>query len=242
MTRLIVLAIAICFLAIAAFSQPKSKIAQQATATFPELGLVRIRVIETPTQPIKLEFYSLRDKKTISSIEMENSTLPDEPGPASSFLRFKVMTVPGQSQPLIFVVEVSPGGSDGTFFAHIIGWKEGKFQILNEESIETAVQGGLYFGNLGKKYGYGVASWTFIWCSEVEPPEPNCREAHYDKYRYEIKLYPLDVKTMTFKEPVTFKTKRKYAGHGEAALKEFGFTFQDLRRSMGKVREYADYQ
>ena len=239
MQRLFVLVLWVCVGSAVVFPQTKPKIAQQATATYPDLGTVRIRVIETPKEVSKLEFYSLRDKQVITSLGIENSELPDEPGPASSFVRFRLATLPGLAALLIFAVHVSPGGSDSTFFAHVIGWKDGKFQVLHEDSIETQTQGGVFIGYLGKKYGYGVATWTFIWCQEEDPPVPSCREAHYDKHRYEINLYPLDTKTLAFKPVVTMQTKRKYAGHGAGALKEFGFHFQDLRQQMPKVREYA---
>lgn len=241
MTRLIVLALSALTFATAAFPQSKPRITQQATATFPSLGMVRIRALETPQEPLKLEFYSLRQKTVLTTLEMENSMLSEKPGPASEFLRFQVTSLPSLSQPLIFAVMVSPGGSDATFFAYVIGWKEGRFQVLSDDSIETQVQGGLFLGNLGKEYGYGVASWTFLWCAEKETTEPDCRETHYDKHRYEINLYPLDTQSLTFKPAITLRTKRKYAGHGEGALKEFGFTFQDVRRRMNKVRQYADY-
>lgn len=241
MTRLIVLALSALTFATAAFPQSKSKITQQATVTFPSLGMVRIRALEIPQEPLKLEFYSLRQKTVLTTLEIENTMLSEKPGPASEFLRFQVTPIPGLSQPLIFAVMVSPGGSDATFFAHVIGWKEGRFQVLSDNSIETQVQGGLFLGYLSRVYGYGVASWTFLWCAEKETTEPNCREAHYDKHRYEINLYSLDTQTLTFNLAATLRTTRKYAGHGEGALKEFGFVFQDVRRRMNKVRQYADY-
>lgn len=160
----------------------------------------------------------------------------------SECLRFQVIPGDTSTPPLIFAVTASIGGSDGTFFGHLIGYRTDKFQVLNEKAFEAPIQGGFYVGKLEEKYGFGVAVWRFIWCNdEDEPEETKCGEAHYDNHRYRVTLNPLDISSLSFKSGIKFKSQNKYPGHGENALKEFGLNFADLRKRMNKIRKFAEY-
>lgn len=218
---------------------PVVRFVQEATVTYTQLGAVRIRAIERLNTPMRLEFYSLKTKKILANIQPSDDPMVS---PISECIRFKIINDKRFAAPLIYLVTVSMGGSDGTFWGQLIGWRDNKFQVLNDAKFETAVQGGFFVGDLGKEYGFGVASWEFIWCVESKQEEPNCNESHYRDHRYKITLYPLNVKTLKFKKVIVLETKKKYGGHGETALKEFGLNFTDLRKDNSRLREMADYQ
>ncbi len=216
-------------------TSPK-RIAQEATVNYPQLGAIRIRAIEQLNTPMRLEFYSLKTKKNLATIKPSDDSMAS---PVSECIRFQIINDKRFAAPLIYLVTVSMGGSDGTFWGQLIGWRDNKFQVLNEEKFETAIQGGFYVGELGEQHGFGVAVWQFLWCPE-EDSEPNCREAHYDNHRYELRLYPLDVNKLIFQTGVVMRTKNKHDGHGEKALTEFGFSLRDLRKDNPRLRKMME--
>jgi hypothetical protein len=210
-----------------------SKIVQQAVIRFPEIGLVRVSALEPLNALPQLVFTGIKDHKAISTIDLGTSE-PDvfKPHPEDKytrpFLRFKVLSVRGIPTPLILAVAVAPGGSDTIFESSIVGNVNGEIRVLTPEPLTNNVQGGVYVGYLGKRWGTGAAVWNFLWEDG----------AHYEQHRYEVKLYPFDVKTVGFQKGKVLTSRRKYTGRGAGALAELRLPYRDLLKSIPITEKY----
>ncbi|MBO0726949.1 MAG: hypothetical protein J2P52_15200 [Blastocatellia bacterium] len=210
-----------------------SKIVQQTTIRFPEIGLVRVSALEPLNELPQIVFTGLKNHKEISTIHLGTSD-PDffkphlEDKYTKPFLRFKVLSVKGLPHPLILAVAVAPGGSDTLFESSIIGAVNGEIRVLTQEPLTNNVQGGVYVGYLGRKWGTGAAVWNFLWEDG----------AHYEPHRYEVELYPFNVKTMSFQKGKVLASRRKYADRGAGALSELRLPYGDLLKSIPITEKY----
>lgn len=138
-----------------------------------------------------------------------------EPGPTLINPLVRFMLIRGEAalpDPLILAVAVRPGGSDHGFELTLIGEMGGALRVLTPRpASHVSIQGGYFVGDLGRGRGYGYASWSFIWEDG----------AHYDRHRYEVRLYPFDERRGGFRRTVTMQSKGKYKT-GEDALEELG--------------------
>jgi hypothetical protein len=210
-----------------------SKIVQQVIIRFPDIGLVRVNALEPLNALPQLVFTGVKNHKAISTIHLGTSD-PDffKPHPEDKytkpFLRFKVLSAKGLPTPLILAVAVAPGGSDTLFESSLIGSVNGELRVLTPEPLTNNVQGGIYVGNLGRGRGTGAAVWNFLWEDG----------AHYAPHRYEVKLYPFDVKAMSFRKGKVLRSARKHADRGERALSELRLPYRDLLRSIPITEKY----
>ena len=143
--------------------------------------------------------------------------------------------IEGLPVPLIQILSINPGGSDHGFWTNLIGEVNGKIKLLTPQIIENAIQGGVYFGDLGKRNGIGLALFNFVW---------DAQEAHYQEHHYQVELYKFNQKTGTFVKVKKLVSKNKYNDEF-GALKELGFGHFKNRLNdfpgIGKYRETDDY-
>lgn len=212
------------------------RIKQRARVRFPTIGLVEVRAVEESGTFPRIEFVNPKTRKTIGAINLGTRypdaykdgcfSMADQP-----CAMFKVIRPKGFPTPLVLALGVAYGGSDDGYGGTIIGAVDGKFVELLPQQMFVHNQGGMFVGYLGRKYGFGAVSWTFIW-------EDN---AHYAPHRYQFEIYPFDKKTRLFTTPRRLETKREYERRGESALKELRLPVRDLLRTfprLGYLKEY----
>lgn len=207
------------------------RVTQQLWVDFPKAGLLHVRAVENYGEPMRVEVLDVEKDALLYSFPAPTEEPPDADAKyGNPFLRFRVLRVEGLPQPLIFVVAVMPGVSGHGFSAMLIGEVGGRLKVLTPETLDTNNQGGIHVGDLGGGRGAGVAVWWPVW-------DTGC-EGHYSAHRFEVSYHPLDSRTKRFRKGKTLRSKRKYGGHGEGALKELGLGFTDLLQDIPDVSEY----
>ena len=160
-----------------------SHLVQSLIVDFPKNGKVIVQAREEVGKNPRILIISQATGKVLLDYlydESDDSLKPRADGLATEpFLRFRVLHSKGFRSPLILAVAVSPGGSDDGFCGAVIGEVNGRLKALTAHRLYISIQGGFYLGFLNRKFGYGLASWTFIWGNEV----------HYDYHHYEIDIY-----------------------------------------------------
>jgi hypothetical protein len=178
-------------------------------------------------------FISERTGKVLhrSSIEDENKWLIPEKNNSLSQpnLRFRVIRSSGFKSPMIMSVGVDYGGSDNHFYLTVFGEVGGKIRRLNQKPIFANIQGGYYLGYLNKKFGYGLATWNFVWGNGIN-------ESHYSKHKYEIEIYQLQ--NGMLKRTYRKVSRKMYdSGKGSYSLREIGMNVFDQRRGIPKIKD-----
>ena len=126
-------------------------------------------------------------------------------------------------------VAVTPGASDCGFSGTLYGLADGKIVRLFDGLLASAVQGGLYFGKLNERSGYGFVGWDFDWG----------QGAHYDRHKYWVTVYQLKGERLI--KVLHRLTRHKYELEDSAkAPLEFGFRVTDQRRGIPKANEFLD--
>ena len=110
----------------------------------------------------------------------------------------------------------------------MIGEVAGKLQVLTPSDLPLQVQGGLFAGHLNARLGCGLVAWRFVWSDG----------SHYDQHPYEIEVYTWQAGRLV-PQP-KYESKRKYVGHGAAALRELGIRAQDQRAQIAKLKRYVE--
>lgn len=217
--------------------QYPSKVRQEETLRFPRAGGVRVRAVETRRALPRLEFASAATGRSLGVFNLGTSDpvafKPDEgwgESPIDPFVRFRALDVGGLPRPLVFAVAVRPGGSDHTFETTLFGEAGGRLKALTPEPLLTSIQGGVFVGDLGGKYGRGVAVWVFLWEDE----------AHYAEHRYEVKLYTYDARRATFRRAAVLRSKGKHR-QGVDALAELGLPrYANLLDDFPALKDYRN--
>lgn len=146
-------------------------------------------------------------------------------------LRFKVVRLEGLPGPLVLAVAMSPGGSDSSWEASVIGAAQGDIQRLTYERLTTSNQGGFFVGDLGGGLGPGAAAWCFIWGED---------EGHYQEHQYEVTLYKWSAAQARFRWHKTLRTKGEFDS-GERAMRSLGLRFTDLRKTFPEFAEMEEW-
>jgi hypothetical protein len=207
------------------------RVTQELWITFPKAGQVHVRAVENYGEQMRLEFLDIEKDTVLHSFPAPTDEQPDATATyGNPFLRFRVLRVEGLPQPLVLAVAVTPGVSGHGFSASLIGEVGGRLKVLNKKPLETDNQSGIHVGDLGGGRGMGVAVWTYIW-------DTGC-EGHYSAHQYRVERYPFDARRGRFVGGRTVRSKGKYGGHGEGALKELRLRYTDLLQDMSDVSEY----
>jgi len=197
-------------------SEASPKVTQAGFIHFKKSGSMRTLAVEEFGKPFLLYMFNEDDKLAYSaSFDLAARKL-QEFHYANPFLRFRSFRIRGLPSPLVAAVLASPGGSDEAFRVRLIGEIDGKISALHRD-IQLTIQDGFCLGRIGKRYGYGMIIWRFLW-----------NEAHYDPHRYEISIYRWDHKRQSFVFQRTFTTKRKFKD-GCRAVKYYGFNCKNYR-------------
>ena len=163
-------------------------VVQSLVVNFPSNGRVIVQAREEVGEFPQMLFISEKTGKILlrSSIEDKDKWLIPEKDNLLSQpnLRFRVVRSSGFRSPIIMSVGVDYGGSDNHFYLTIFGEVDGKISRLNQKPMFANIQGGYYLGYLNKKFGYGLATWNFIWGKGIN-------ESHYSEHKYNIEIYPL---------------------------------------------------
>lgn len=118
------------------------------------------------------------------------------------------------------------GGSDNAFYLTVFGETDGKIRRLNQKPLNTAIQGGYYLGYLNKKFGYGLAVWSFIWGDG----------GHYDYHNYEIEIYQLQDGKL--KRTIRKISRKEYnSDEGFKSLRELGIKVTDQRAGIPRIKD-----
>ncbi len=208
-------------------------IVQSLVVNFPANGRVIVQAREEVGEFPQMLFISERTGGVLlrSSIEDENRWLIPEKDNSLSQpnLRFRVVRSSRFRSPMIMSVGVDYGGSDNHFYSTIIGEVDGKIRRLNRKPIFANIQGGYYLGYLNKRFGYGLATWNFIWGKGID-------ESHYSEHKYEIEIYQLQ--NGMLKRTLRRVSRRMYdSDKGFHSLLELGVTVSDQRRGIPKIKD-----
>jgi hypothetical protein len=211
-----------------------AEVVEAKEVDFPIAGKVLVRAVEDIGNVPKLIMTNPKTGEIVFEYENNDPELDlvlrirDDRMPyLQAFIRFLILTSDKDLSPLILAMIVRPGGSDSSFMSVVIGEVNGKIMLLTPETIDTSAQGGIFVGNLNRRFGFGIVVWNFIWDSG----------AHYSLHPYEIKLFSFS--DSKFEIKLNYITKHKYHGNGVEALREIGIFAHDLREEMEKVMEYA---
>ena len=214
-----------------------SKVRQEETLRFPRVGEVRVRAVETRRSLPRLEFASAATGRALKIFNLGTSDpesfKPDAgwgDSPIDPFVRFRALDAEGLPRPLVFAVAVRPGGSDHTFETTLVGEAGGRLKVLTREPLLTSIQGGVFVGDLGGRYGRGVAVWVFLWEDE----------AHYAAHRYEVRLYAYDARRASFRRAAVLRSRRKHL-RGVDALSELGLPrYTNLLDDFPAIKDYRN--
>lgn len=211
-----VIAVLIVFLCVvSSFSQKVRR--TEELVKFPKNGNVEVEIVERINQPTVINFWKYKTKIKLASFTLRNGDryIPFQfVSAVNPITKMRVLEkIDGLPVPLIQVLSINPGGSDHGFWTNLIGEVNGKIKLLTTQKIENSTQGGVYFGNLGKGHGVGLASFNFVWGKD---------EAHYQEHHYKIDLYKYNPSTGTFVKGKSFVSKNKHNDEF-GALKELGF-------------------
>jgi hypothetical protein len=207
-------------------------VVQSEVVYFPGLGGVIVEAIEQVGHFPKLVFKAKNSKRILlqSTLADPDRFLVPQGGYATDpFLRFQVIKVPRTRSPFIMAVAVTPGASDCGFSGTMYGLAGDKIARLFGGLVSSAVQGGLYFGKLNERLGYGFVGWDFDWN----------QGAHYDRHKYWVTVYQLKGERLV--KVLHRLTHHKYEleDNSKAPL-EFGFRVTDQRRGLPKANEFLD--
>lgn len=232
------IAILIIFICVVVSFGQKNVRRSEEVVKFPKNGNVRVEIVERIDNPtviniwknktkIKLASFTLRNKDRYIPFQFESFVNP--------VTKIRVLEkIEGLPAPLIQVVSINPGGSDHGFWTNLIGEVNGKIKLLTPQKIENSIQGGVYFGDLGKGNGVGLALFNYIWADD---------EAHYQEHRYQVDLYKFNKTTGNFVKTKSLVSKNKHKNEF-GALKELGFAHFENRLNdfpgIGDFRETED--
>jgi hypothetical protein len=104
-------------------------------------------------------------------------------------VRFKVLTLPRVSTPIIFAAAMEAGGSDCSYMGALVGDVGGRMSALLPQLPVVNAEGGYAIGELEKGRGLEFAAWNMIWRNG---------EAHVDPHDYWVRIYRLDAATGKF--------------------------------------------
>ena len=88
-------------------------------------------------------------------------------------VRFKVLTLPEFSTPIVFAAVMHAGGSDCSYMGALVGDVTGKMSTLLPPLQMVNAEGGYAIGELEKGAGIEFAAWNMIWGDG---------ESHYDPH------------------------------------------------------------
>jgi hypothetical protein len=198
------------------------RISQQEIITFPGIGRVRVTANEACYECPNVEFRDATSNKYLIS---ENFSDGDD-----AIIRFKVMHVKGLPDPLIVGISVSPGGSDAGWESVAVGAVDGKLKDLTHEPLETANQGGFFYGDLGGGRGFGAISWCFVW---------DDGNGHYAAHSYELKVYKWSQESKRFEWQQVLRTHSQF-DDGVRAVRSLGFTVRDVRKTFPDFKDFFE--
>ena len=211
-----------------------AKVVQTEVVDFPINGRVIIESIQKIDKFPQLVFRSEKTGKVLlhSSIKDEYKFLipeKDYSGPQPE-IRFRTINSKGFKSPMIMSVGIFHGGSDNGYYLAIFGEINGKIVRLTDSVMSNAIQGGYYLGYLNKKFGYGLAYWSFIWGDGVE---------HYGLHHYDLEIYQLKNGKL---ERVLKKVSRKTYDYnkGFKSFLELGIKVDDQRMKIPEIAETLD--
>lgn len=211
-----------------------SRISQRAKVNFPKHGLLEVRAIEEADKPPQLEFVSAKTKRLVSRMNLGKEKISLSSFGRHPYVRFRELNIRGLPSPMIFAVVVYSGGSGSGYEGYIIGESNEKLKAFTRQPITTSNQGGIFIGDIGNGKGLGAVAWGYIWDFNSE--------GHYSYHRYEVEIYSFDNKTNLFKKTKTMRTKRKYGGRGEEALRELKLPIKDLLQTVPDLEYLGRYR
>jgi hypothetical protein len=216
----------------------RSSVVQSSVVTFPTLGKVDVKAIETVGNRPKMEFSSVDSHKKLLIAEIKDKddlfTLYEhDDGSDGPYIRYRVLDHAGLPAPVIMSVVMYPGGSDDGFYLSLFTEINGRIVNITPKPHGLGVQGGWHLGYLGPKYGYGLAEWSFIWRFG--------EEGHYSSHRYLDETYTF---TGTHFIRVLKRTSRhKYdPAYGYKSLGELGISVKDQRIGIPYFRDYLEVE
>lgn len=211
-----------------------AKVAQSLVVTFPTSGRVIVHAKEEVGQFPVMLFTAEKSGKVLLEHPIKDKDkwlIPEKDDLSPPNLRFRLVQSKGFSGPMIMSVGVYHGGSDDAFFLTVFGEVGGEIKSLNDKPIFANIQGGYYLGFLNEKYGYGLATWNFIWGHAIN-------ESHYSAHKYEAELYVL--KDGKFSQILHRISRKMHSGNGSGSLREIGITVFDQRKGIPKIKDALD--
>jgi hypothetical protein len=205
-----------------------SNVAQSATVNFPGLGTVSVKALEPEghlpqiliTERPAGRQLLLTDVGTSDPEGRHSYVIHHDWRASCPRVRFRVQNVTGMPSPLILAIAIRPGGSDCRYAATIIGAVDGQLKVLTPDQLWSNAEGGFYVGDLGRRRGYGLVRWNFVWGDE----------AHYQPHRYEVSIFRFDAAESRFKLVQKTTSHRKYHT-GEEWLAEMGLNCRNVLRN-----------
>ncbi len=207
-------------------------IVQSLVVNFPNNGRVIVQAREEVGKFPQMLFISEKTGKVLlrSSIEDEDKWLiPVENSELTQpNLRFRVVRSSGFKSPMIMSVGIDHGGSDNHFYLTVFSEIGRKIRRLNQKPLFTNIQGGYYLGRLNNRFGYGLATWNFIWGDGIN-------ESHYTEHKYNIEIYNLQGAKLT--RTLRRASRKMYdSNEGFYSLRELDINASDQRRGIPIIK------
>ncbi len=170
---------------------------QKQTVQLPPFGEVVIEGAVLPHHLPEVSFTSVASGKQFYRVELGAGMLdtryidPSDPK-ADPFpiVRFKVLTLPEVSTPIVFAAVMDAGGSDCSYMGALVGNINGKMSALLPPLEIVNAEGGYAIGELEKGAGLEFAAWNMIWNMHTE--------SHVDPHDHWVRIYRFDRATGRF--------------------------------------------
>lgn len=170
---------------------------QKQTVQLPPFGEVVIEGTVRAHRLPEVTFTSATSGKQLYRIELGTGMLDTryiDPGDAQAdpfpIVRFKVLTLPELSTPIVFAGVMEGGGSDCSYMGALVGEVNGKISALSPPLPMVNAEGGYAIGELEKGSGLEFAAWNMIWNMHTE--------AHVDPHDHWVRIYRLNPATGKF--------------------------------------------
>jgi hypothetical protein len=208
---------------------------QRRLIRFPNIGVVEVTSWEKDGDVPRILFSLPKNGKLLRNIKWSDTSFGNEAfliNKSSEFeqplVTFRTIDSPLGS--VVIATGVCPGGSDGSLITYLIAEVGGQLMIINKGFFVNSYQGGMYFGYLGKKFGYGAVVWNFEWQES---------SAHYALHPFTIEVYKLNSENKSLSLWKHLRTKKYYfyATDPSAPLREFGLSGRDLLETMPRLED-----
>lgn len=211
----------------------QSTVVQSSIVTFPISGRVVIEARENAHFYPEMVFRSKKSGKVLLRSSIRDELLMPNGGPQPQ-VRYRSFEDTSHG-PMIMAIAIAHGGSDNGYYLAMYSEINGRIARLNRNPIAAPIQGGYYYGRLDRKYGRGLAVWSFIWDKDGRKPH----EAHYDNHYYENEIYVLNGSRLM--RILKRNSRRMYdSPDGYKSFREIGIRVTDQRKLIRIIRDNID--